>query len=279
MKEQILMLKSQAARIRYLGLKMAHTAGSGHLGGAFSLSEILSVLYFSVMRINPSMPKWPNRDRLVLSKGHGTVALYPALALRGFFPLERLSTFRRIDSELSGHAEIHVPGVDMSTGSLGQGLSCAIGMALSAKIHQDDYFTYAIMGDGELQEGQIWEAAMFAPNKNINKLIGIVDHNSLQLDGETKKINDLRDIASKFKAFGWNTLSVNGHDVSALMDVFAQAKECKDAPTMIIAETVKGKGVSFMENNYIYHGKLPDDEKYATALKELEDAVEMSKGV
>ncbi len=273
MQNQMKILQVNANKIRLLGLEMAYTAGSGHLGGAFSLSEILSALYFSEMNIDPKQPDWEDRDRLVLSKGHGTVALYPTLALCGFFPIEHLSTFRKPDSDLSGHAEIHVPGVDMSTGSLGHGLSCALGMALSAKLHQQDYRTYAIVGDGELQEGQIWEAAMFAPNKGLNNLTVIVDHNSLQLDGPVKEINDLRDIAAKFSSFGWNTITADGHNIEDLLQAFSKARTCTDKPTVIVAKTIKGKGVSFMENNYLYHGKQPDEKGFQLAHQELEAAI------
>ncbi|MCE5344039.1 MAG: transketolase, partial [Eubacteriales bacterium] len=211
--QTLLRLRDIANRIRLMGLEMVYQSRSGHLGGAFSMAEILAVLYFHTMRIDPQQPHWAQRDRLVLSKGHGTVALYPALSLRGFFPEAELATFRRMDSRLSGHAEIHVPGVDMSTGSLGQGLSAAVGMALSARIHQQDYRTYAICGDGEIEEGQIWEAAMFAAHYKLRCLTLIVDHNRLQLDGPVKDVMDLKDIGAKFTAFGWHTVRVDGHSV------------------------------------------------------------------
>ena len=264
-----------AYQTRIMGLEMAKNAGSGHLGGAFSLSEILSVLYFKKMQVDPLNPRWEARDRLVMSKGHATVALYPMLARRGFFAPDRLLGFRSINSNLSGHVEMqHVPGVDMSTGSLGQGLSAAVGMATYAKLFNKNYYTYAICGDGELQEGQIWEAAIFAANKKLNQLILIVDNNRLQLDGPTCEICDLGDIGAKFEAFGWNVISeVDGHNVEAISSAIDAAKNSVNQPSVIIADTIKGKGVSFMENNYLYHGKHPDSQHYDIAFKELKDTL------
>jgi len=270
MMEQIKFLQKTAHEIRLLGLEMAMNAGSGHLGGAYSLSEILSVLYFDVMNIDTENPRWEDRDRLVMSKGHASVALYPTLAKRGFFDVKRLDEFRKIDGELSGHIEKSVPGVDVSTGSLGQGFSVGVGIALAGKIDHKDYYTYVICGDGELQEGQIWEAATFAPNHNLSNLILIVDNNLLQLDGPCVEIACLRDIGQKFEAFGWNVINVeDGHNIELLQDAFSKAKQSTTLPTVIVANTVKGKGVSFMENNYLYHGKLPDHDDYIQAKNEI----------
>lgn len=273
-------LRIIAYQTRIMGLEMAKNAGSGHLGGAFSLSEILSVLYFSKMNIDPRNPRWDARDRLVVSKGHATVALYPMLARRGFMDVERLLGFRSINSHLSGHVEMqHVPGVDMSTGSLGQGLSAAVGMATYAKLFNKAYYTYAICGDGELQEGQIWEAAAFAANKKLNQLILFVDNNRMQLDGPTCEISDLGDIGNKFEAFGWNVIrSIDGHDVGAISSAIDAAKASQDRPTVIVANTVKGKGVSFMEDNYLYHGKHPDSEHYEIAFAELRETLKSLGG-
>ncbi len=255
--------------MRLMGLDMAQKAGSGHLGGAFSLAEIMSVLYFDVMNVDPQDPAYPDRDRLVLSKGHATVALYPALALRGFFPIKHLDTFRNINSNLSGHAEMHVPGVDMSTGSLGQGLSTAVGMALAARLNRQNYRVYAITGDGELQEGQIWEAAQFAAHYKVSNLITIVDNNKLQLDGITCEIMNIGDVEAKFAAFGWQTQIVDGHDIAALLDALDAAKAETDKPSVIVANTTKGKDVSFMENNVKYHGNHPDASGFTVAREEL----------
>jgi transketolase len=264
-------LRRMATQIRIAGLKAVQAAGSGHIGGAYSMTEILTVLYFNKMNIQPQNPNWAERDRFVLSKGHGTVALYPALAYRGFFDIEHLQTFRKIDSNLSGHAEMkHIPGVDMSTGSLGQGLSAAVGMALSGKTTGKDYYTYAITGDGEIQEGQIWEAAMFAAHYQLDHLIAFVDNNGLQLDGTVKEIMDPGNIAAKFASFGWNTISLSdGHDIAAISAAVDAAKRPKGKPTVIVAKTIKGKGVSFMENNVAYHGHTPNEKEFETAFAEL----------
>lgn len=267
-------LQKIANEIRLSGLRMAKKAGSGHLGGAFSLSEILSVLYFDVMNIDPKDPSWQDRDRFVMSKGHATVALYPTLAKKGFFAEDRLNEFRRIDGGLSGHVEKSVPGVDASTGSLGQGFSVGVGMALSGKLFNKDFYTYVICGDGEIQEGQVWEAAEFAPNHNLSHLILIIDNNKLQLDGPICEICNLRNIGDKFRAFGWNVIDeIDGHNVASLRDSFNKAKKSKEKPTVIVANTVKGKGVSFMENNYLYHGAHPDAKGFELAEKEIIDSI------
>ncbi|NLD58065.1 MAG: transketolase [Clostridiales bacterium] len=272
-------LERTAMRIRTVGLEMVRTARSGHIGGAFSLSEILSVLYFEAMNIRPAEPRWEDRDRFVLSKGHATVALYPTLALRGFFDAELLKTFRRVDGSLSGHAEMtHVPGVDMSTGSLGQGFSAAAGMALAGRVSRKDYYTYAVLGDGELAEGQIWEAAMYAAAHGLDHLIAIVDSNKVQLDGTVKGILDTGDLAAKFESFGFCVQSIDGHDVEAISDAIGAAKGAPGRPHTIIANTVKGKGVSFMEGKAAWHGKTPSDEQFDLAFAELAERAKEVEG-
>lgn len=269
-------LRKRAWEIRYTGLKMVKNARSGHIGGAFSLSEIMSVLYFDKMNVRTDDPQWEDRDRLVLSKGHATVALYPTLALRGFFPLEWLDTFRKADGQLSGHAEMrHVPGVDMSTGSLGQGLSAAVGMALAGKCRDKDHFTYAIVGDGEIQEGQIWEALMFAAARRLDNLIVILDNNKVQLDGTVREVLDTGDLKAKFQAFGFHTLEIDGHSVEEIAAAIDEARAYKGKPHAIIANTIKGKGVSFMEGRCQWHGKTPNDEQFPLAFKELEEKCEV----
>lgn len=269
-KERVLELEKIAAQLRITGLKMVQKARSGHIGGAFSLSEIMAVLYFEKMNIKPELPDWEDRDRFVLSKGHATVALYPTLALRGFFPVELLDTFRKIEGHLSGHAEMrYVPGVDMSTGSLGQGFSAAVGMALAAKQSQKDYMTYAVLGDGEVAEGQIWEACMFASANHVDHLIGIVDSNKVQLDGTIKEVLDTGDLKRKFESFGFFVQSVDGHNIEDIANAIDKAKEEKGRPSMILANTVKGKGVSFMEGKCEWHGKTPNEEQFEKAFDEL----------
>lgn len=266
-------LELEAASIRKTALETIHTAGSGHIGGSFSMAEIVTVLYFKEMNIDPSDPDKKDRDRLVLSKGHCSPVMYTALARRGFFPVEHLKTFRKIDSDLSGHVEIHVPGVDMSGGSLGQGLSVAVGMAMYAKCNKVGNYVYAILGDGEIQEGQIWEAAMAAGFYKLNNLIGFVDYNKIQLDGRLEEIMDPAPIDEKFRAFGWNVISVNGHDVEELADAIEEAKKSSDKPTMIVAHTIKGKGVSVFEDTNRFHGGQPTPEEYETAIRELDDKI------
>lgn len=263
-------LMKQAVDIRISGLKMVQRAHSGHIGGAFSMSEIMAVLYFDKMNIRPEEPDWEDRDRFVLSKGHCTVALYPTLALRGYFDVEMLDTFRSIDGHLSGHAEMrHVPGVDMSTGSLGQGFSTAVGMAVGAKLSGKELSVYAVMGDGEIQEGQIWEGCMYAGAHKLDNLIGIVDSNKVQLDGTVQEVLDTGDLRAKFESFGFFVQSIDGHDVEAIAEAVDRAKAEKGRPSMIIANTVKGKGVSFMEGQSAWHGKTPDEEQFKAAFAEL----------
>ena len=269
---QLSLLGAQARRS---ALEMVYRATSGHLGGSMSLCEILSVLYFDTMRIDPAKPDDPDRDRFVLSKGHCTPALYSVLAMRGFFPREMLSTFRSIDGHLSGHAEMrHVPGVDMSTGSLGQGISTAVGMALAGQVDKKDYRVYAVLGDGELEEGQVWEAAMFAGAKHLDNLVVIVDNNGLQIDGKIDDVNSPYPIDKKFEAFRFHVINVDGHDFDALKQAFDEARTVKGQPTAIIAKTIKGKGVSFMEDQASWHGVAPNDEQYKLAMEELEKAGE-----
>ena len=260
-----------ATKARLLGLDAVHTAASGHIGGSLSAIDAITTLYFGVMNVDPEDPKNPDRDRFVLSKGHCTPALYPVLALRGFFPIEDLKLFRSIKAHYSGHAEMrHVPGVDMSTGSLGQGISAAVGMALGGKLNKKDYRVYAVLGDGEIAEGQVWEAAMSAAKYGLDNLCAIVDVNGLQIDGATKDVMPSEPLDKKFEAFNWNVIKVDGHDYDALLKAFDDAKACKGKPTVLLAKTTKGKGVSFMENQAGWHGKAPNDEQYEQAKAELE---------
>lgn len=263
-------LEKTAQQIRITGLKMVEKAHSGHIGGAFSMSELMSVLYFDKMNIRPEEPDWADRDRFVLSKGHCTVALYPTLALRGFFDVSLLDTFRKVDGHLSGHAEMrHVPGVDMSTGSLGQGFSVAVGMAQGAKTAGKDLTVYAILGDGEVQERQIWEASMYAGARGLDNLIAIVDSNKVQLDGTVKEVLDTGDLQAKWESFGFFVQSIDGHSVEAISDAIDRAKAEKGRPAMILANTVKGKGISFMEGKSEWHGKTPNAEQFRAAFDEL----------
>lgn len=267
-----------SARIRRSALEMVYRASSGHIGGSFSICELLSALYFREMNIDPAAPHDPGRDRLVLSKGHCTPALYSALALRGYFPTEELATFRDIGSRLSGHAEMrHVPGVDMSTGSLGQGFSAAAGMALAARLDRRDYRVYAILGDGEIQEGQIWEAAMAAGNYRLSNLCAIVDNNNIQIDGTIEEIMSPYPIDAKFEAFGFNFLRCDGHDILSICTALDAARAETGKPSVIIAKTVKGKGVSFMEDTNEWHGNDPDEQQYLQAAAELDAALEQAE--
>lgn len=271
-KEKQLMLT--AAKARMLCVEAVYTAASGHPGGSLSCIDALTELYFDEMNINPADPAWEDRDRFVLSKGHCSPALYSVLALRGYFPTEDIKLFRSIKAHYSGHPDMrHVPGVDMSTGSLGQGLSAAVGMALAARLSGKSYRTYAICGDGEIEEGQIWEAAMSAAKWKLDNLCAFVDVNGLQIDGATADVMPAEPLDKKFEAFNWNVISVDGHDFSQLADALAKAKETKGKPTMILMHTVKGKGVSFMENQAGWHGKAPNAEQYAQAKSELEARV------
>ena len=264
------MALATATRARLLALQCVHEAASGHPGGSMSCMDLLTVLYFGVMRIDPDAPHAPNRDRFVLSKGHCTPALYSVLALRGFFPLDDLHKFRSIDDHYSGHPDmVHVKGVDMSTGSLGQGISAAVGMALAGKMDNKAYRVYTILGDGEIEEGQTWEAAMSASKFGADHLIGILDNNGVQLDGTLEEIMTMGDIGAKWKAFGWNVIPCDGHDVEDFCRAVEEAKKTKGRPSLILAATVKGKGVSFMEGKNTWHGKAINDNEYAQAKAEL----------
>ena len=263
-----------AARGRRLGMDMVFRAASGHIGGSLSAMDILTELYFEELRIDPARPQAPERDRFVMSKGHCTPALYSVLALRGYFPEKELELFRSIEGHMSGHPDmVHVPGVDMSTGSLGQGLSAAVGMALAAKLDGAGYRVFALMGDGEIEEGQIWEAAMSAAKYGLSNLCGIVDVNGLQIDGRTADVMPTEPLDAKFAAFGWNVIKADGHDFDSLRAAFAAARAEKDRPSVILAKTVKGKGVSFMENEAGWHGKAPNAEQYERAVAELDAAI------
>ncbi|MFI3250426.1 MAG: transketolase [Eubacteriales bacterium] len=266
-------LKQHATTIRLLALEGIHAAKSGHPGGSLSISDIMATLYFKEMSIDPKNPQDPKRDRFVLSKGHAAPAYYAALAQRGYFPTTEMSTLRKLGSNLQGHpCRNKLPGIDMSSGSLGQGLSAANGMAMMAKQDKQDYRVYCICGDGEVQEGQIWEAAMTAAHYKLDNLVVIVDCNGLQLDGTIEDCMDNSPLDLKFQAFGWETMNVDGHNVEELDKAFQKARTTKGKPFAILAKTVKGKGVSFMENNVDWHGAPPNDEQYAKAVAELKEA-------
>ena len=265
-------LKELANKVRLDIIQEIYYAKSGHPGGSLSVADILTVLYFNEMHIDPEKPEDPARDRLVLSKGHASSALYAVLCERGYFPKENLVTFRNVNSILQGHPDMSkVPGVDMSTGSLGQGLSVANGMAMASKMDQMGNRVYCILGDGEIQEGQIWEAAMTSSKYNLDNLCVIVDNNNLQLSDRIENIKDLNteDIENKFKSFGFHTMTIDGNDVESIMSALSTAETVKGKPTCVIAKTIKGKGVSFMENNVSWHGKAPSDEEYKKAVEEL----------
>jgi len=263
-------LKKIANNIRINIVEQVYKAKSGHPGGSLSSADILTVLYFNQMNINEKEPNSIQRDRFVLSKGHCAPALYATLAERGFFNKEELSSFRNIESKLQGHPDMNkVPGVDMTTGSLGQGLSVANGMALNSKLNKDGYRVYCLVGDGEIQEGQIWEAAMTANKYKLDNLCLIVDNNNLQIDGTIEEVKGLDNIEGKFKNFGFHTIVVDGHNIEQLIDAFVTAKTTKGMPTAIIAKTIKGKGVSFMENKSEWHGKAPTEEQYQKAMQDL----------
>ena len=265
-------LQKISNEIRKNILNMVYEAGSGHIGGSLSATEILTVLYFNQMNINNLKPKDVSRDRFVLSKGHVTPALYSTLAERGYFLKSELSGFRKINSNLQGHPDMNkVPGVDMSTGSLGQGLSSANGMAICSKMDNLGYRVYCLLGDGELEEGQIWEAVMTSSKYKLDNLCVIVDYNHLQIDGNIEKVKSLDKLKEKFESFGFKVISVDGHNIKELIRAFDEAKETKNMPTVIIANTIKGKGISFMENEANWHGKVPNDEEYDNAIEELEN--------
>ena len=268
-------LKETAVEIRKGIVTAVHSAASGHPGGSLSAADIFTYLYFEEMNIDPKDPKKEDRDRLVLSKGHVAPGLYATLAQRGYFPKEDLKTLRHTGSYLQGHPDMkHIPGVDMSSGSLGQGLSAAVGMALAGKMKKKDYRVYAVTGDGEIQEGQIWEAAMFAGARKLNNLVVIVDNNNLQIEGAVSDVCSPYPIDKKFEAFNFHVINIDGNDFDEIRAALKEARETKGMPTAIIAKTIKGKGVSFMEDQAGWHGKAPNDEEYRIALDELEKAGE-----
>ena len=267
-------LALRAAQMRRWMLEAVYCAKSGHIGGSLSMADILAALYFEEMKIDPAHPRDGGRDRFVLSKGHCSPALYAALALRGFFPPEELREFRTLKSRLSGHVEMnHVPGVDMSAGSLGQGLSAAVGMAIAAKLDNKGYRVFCAMGDGELQEGQIWEAAMSAAHYKLDNLVAIVDNNNLQISGSVDKVLSPYPLDEKFAAFGFAVIPCEGNDIESIRAALAKAREVKGKPSLILAKTVKGQGVSFMEGNYAWHGAPPNKEQYEQAAGELDAAI------
>ena len=267
----ILELKKQANEIRKGIITAVHSAKSGHPGGSLSAADLMTYLYFEEMNVNPDEPEKEDRDRFVLSKGHVAPALYSTLAHKGYFPIEDLSTLRKVGSYLQGHPDMKgTPGVDMSSGSLGQGISVAVGMAMSAKLSNDSYRVYTLLGDGELQEGQVWEAAMFAGFRKLDNLVVIVDNNNLQIDGSVDEVCSPYPIDEKFRAFNFNVINIDAHDFTQIKAAFDEARTTKGQPTAIIAKSVKGKGVTFMENQAKWHGSAPDDEQYKMAMEDLE---------
>lgn len=273
-------LKLSAARVRKMIIEGTHSAKSGHPGGSLSSADILTYLYKKEMNINPQNPKDPNRDRFVLSKGHAAPLLYAVLAECGFIPTEDIKTLRKADSYLQGHPDMKgTKGVDMSTGSLGQGISAACGMALAGKIDNKDYRVYAILGDGESEEGQVWEAAMLAAHYKLDNLCAFLDFNGLQIDGAISEVMNPTPLDKKFEAFGWNVIVIDGHSFDEIENAVAKAKEVKGQPTMIVANTIKGKGVSFMENQVSWHGSAPNDEQYETAISEINETIKALGGV
>ena len=268
-------LMKTANEVREGIVTAVHSAKSGHPGGSLSAADIYTYLYFEEMNIDPKDPKKADRDRFVLSKGHTAPGYYSTLAHRGFFPVEDLTTLRKVGSYLQGHPDMkHIPGVDMSSGSLGQGISAAVGMAISAKLSNDDYRVYTLLGDGEIQEGQVWEASMLAGHRKLDNLVVIVDNNNLQIDGKITDVNSPYPIDKKFEAFNFHVINIDGNDFDQIEAAFKEARKTKGMPTAIIAKTIKGKGVSFMEDQAGWHGKAPNDEQYAQAMEELEKAGE-----
>ncbi len=263
-------LQKKANEVRKGIVTAVHSAKAGHPGGSLSAADMFTFLYFEEMNIDPKNPRMEGRDRFVLSKGHTAPGLYSTLANRGYFPVEDLKTLRKLGSYLQGHPCIHIPGVDMSSGSLGQGISAAVGMALGAKVQGKDNRVYCLIGDGEAEEGQVWEAAMFAGHRKLDNLCVILDYNGLQIDGKLEEVCSAEPFADKFKAFRFHVIEINAHDFDEIRAAFKEARETKGQPTVIIAHSIKGKGVSFMENNCGWHGKAPNDEEYAIAMADLE---------
>ena len=272
-------LSAAATRIRMGAVEGVFCAKSGHPGGSLSIADVLAYLYFKEMHISPENPKDPDRDRFVLSKGHCAPAYYAALANRGYFSVDALKTLRHLGSFLQGHPDMKgIPGVDMSSGSLGQGISAACGIAMAARLQKKDYRTYVILGDGELEEGQVWEAAMFAGYYKLDSLCALVDNNNLQIDGDLDEVCSPKPIDKKFEAFGWNVLSIDAHDLDQIEEAYCQAKAFKGKPTVIIAHSIKGKGVSFMENVASWHGTAPNAEQYEQAMQELREKLTAIEG-
>ena len=268
-----------ATKIRMAIIEGTFNAKSGHPGGSLSIAEDMAYLYWKELNIDPANPDWAGRDRFVLSKGHAAPALYGALAHRGYFPVELIATLRKSDSILQGHPDMkHIPGVDMSSGSLGQGISCAVGMALAGKLDKADYRVYTILGDGEIGEGQVWEAAMFASAKGLDNLVVIVDNNNLQIDGTIEEVNSPYPIPEKFAAFGFHVIEIDGNDFDQIEAAFAEAKTIVGKPTCIVQKTIKGKGVSFMENQCSWHGTAPNKEQYDAAMAELSAKLQELEG-
>lgn len=272
-------LEITATKVRMGVIEGVYNAKSGHPGGSLSVADVLTYLYFAKMNVDPKNPQMPERDRLVLSKGHTAPALYSVLANRGFFPVEDLKTLRHIGSKLQGHPVMNkVPGVDMSTGSLGQGISAACGMALAAKLDNKSYRTYTVLGDGEVEEGQVWEAAMFAAHNKLDNLVVIVDQNGLQIDGTVEEVAGIEPLDKKFESFGFEVIKIDGHDFNQIESALEKAKTVKGKPTAILAKTVKGKGVSFMENQVGWHGTAPNKEQYEQATAELQAEIDRLEG-
>ncbi len=273
-KKRLCELSIIANKVRKHALTAVYSANSGHPGGSLSIADLLALLYFEKMNIDPKNPKMDTRDRFVLSKGHTAPALYGVLAERGFFPTEDIKTFRKTGSYLQGHPDMkHIPGIDMSTGSLGQGVSAAGGMALAAKLDNKDYRVYTVLGDGELEEGQVWEQAMFAAHYKLDNLTAFIDFNGLQIDGNITKVMNPTPIDKKFEAFGWNVLTADAHNIEELSEAIETAKKTKGKPTAIVMKSIKGKNVSFMENNAAWHGAAPNKEQYEQAIGELDEII------
>lgn len=267
---QVKELENKAKQIRRLIIQMIAQAGSGHPGGSLSSTDLITALYFMILRHNPKEPNWPDKDRFHLSKGHCCPLWYAVLAESGYFPVEKLWSLRQLGSILQGHPDRRTPGVDVASGSLGQGLSVALGMSLAARLDKKDYRVYCLMGDGETQEGNIWEAAMAVSHYKCDNLCAILDHNGYQIDGKTKDIMNLEPMAAKWQAFGWHAIEIDGHNMKEILSAYEEAKATKTKPSIIIARTIKGKGVSFMENVLEFHGRAPTKEEAERALKELE---------
>ncbi|MFZ5799985.1 MAG: transketolase [Candidatus Omnitrophota bacterium] len=268
-KEEIKRLEDTAREVRLLIVRMLTKAGSGHPGGSLSSTDLVTALFFSALRHDPKNPQWPDRDRFHMSKGHCCPLWYAVLAKSGYFPVEKLWTLRTLGSILQGHPDRRTPGVDVASGSLGQGLSVSVGMALAGKLDKRDYRVYCLLGDGEIQEGNVWEAAMSSAHYKCDNLCAILDYNGYQIDGRTSEVMNLEPLADKWKAFGWQTIEINGHNMEEILSAYREAKTIKGKPTIIIAHTIKGKGVSFMENVADFHGRSPTKEEELKALKEL----------